>query len=169
MNTALRLGLVASLLLHPHFAESKKCLQNLPVHLKLVVCDQSGLNAESLLTAKTHTLHIFERAGVDVTWIELTDRTTGCTFADHGKYFTVVIAPTAPKGWASVDAMGLAPLLYGQYPRAYIFHSLAKIYAKTLEFSDEKKAICIIIGKRKWAKDGDNSTVRSRKPQQIKR
>jgi hypothetical protein len=71
MKTLLKFGIGLSLLLVPsRYVGAEQFSQAELPHIIVVVCDMVGLDLETRLLAKKHTIRIFRRAGINVNWID---------------------------------------------------------------------------------------------------
>jgi hypothetical protein len=96
--------------------------------LKVVLCDQVGLDDRTLGITRAQTSRIFSRIGVDLVWFELQRGVKECRAPVMDNHLVVVIAREAPKGWASSEVLGMAP---PGSNRAYVFYDLAKRFIET--------------------------------------
>jgi hypothetical protein len=107
--------------------------QNERPRLNVAICDQAGLGSSIWKIARQQTEHIFQSAGVDVTWIDL-DAKSKCVLGGVvARTFIVTVLRKAPPDWTSPDAMGLAPSQNTTFPRAYIFYNNMQIAVDLLQ------------------------------------
>jgi hypothetical protein len=108
-------------------------------HIIVVVCDMVGLDFETRLLAKKHTIRIFRRAGINVNWIDANELTSTaplsssrakCMMPSMESYLVVVISPRGAIGWAP-GQMGVAPTRVGAYKRAYVRYDLVETFVDT--------------------------------------
>ncbi len=120
------LGLVLAAPLNIH-AEQRKS-ESQP-RLTAVACDRVGIAPQAMLVAKEQSSRIMNKAGIDLSWIDAVGKSCALPISDS--YITIIIAPRAPEGWATQDAMGKASLPADIHcsapkrrpcPRAYIFY-----------------------------------------------
>jgi hypothetical protein len=109
------------------YAEQRKS-ESRP-RLTIVACDRVGIPAEALIVAKEQSSRIMNKAGIDLIWIDALGNE--CAIPALDSYITIIIAPRAPLGWATQDAMGKASLPADIHcsvsaqrpcPRAYVFY-----------------------------------------------
>src|SRR5262245_17762046 len=126
MKWPLRLAAFLSLYSTNAFVVEAKYLEigrSLP--LAIAVCDRVGIDAKTLQAAETSATYVFQRAGLDVRWLNGGD----CSVLPVGPYVLVVIDELPPQGWATPDAMGLAVVHSENHRRAYVFYSRVREFA----------------------------------------
>ena len=111
--------------------------------MTLIECDMAGIPSKIRSGAKRETIRIFERAGVDVVWV---DAGPACkTPSMHGR-FTVVIIHEPPKEWGKPKATGFAPTRTGAYRRAYVFYDRVTAMANPSTTNHVPETTSVILG-----------------------
>jgi len=111
--------------------------------LNVVVCDQTRLPDETWFTAKTEAIRIFNRAGIELKWIDSERGVTECQ-PPSGSTLVVIVAREAPKGWVGRDAMGFAPADTG---RVYLFYDkVTQFIGQFVAQNNPRVAAGVVIG-----------------------
>jgi hypothetical protein len=124
--------------------------------MRLVVCENAGVEPEILLSAQAEIIRIFYGMGVHVAWLGTSCDPTRAfvppTSEDPSPgssdgYFMVVISREPPKDWLSGHSMGLSPVRSGSYRRAYVFYNLVAAFVKTCSpLQSEKTSLGVVLG-----------------------
>jgi hypothetical protein len=112
--------------------------------LTVVVRDLVGLDPAVRNIAKTQTIGILNRAGVELRWIDANGSEDPHLRSATKSYVTIVIAKHSPTRRTTLDAMGFAPARTGPYPRAYVFSSVVDAFLNNFAFETES-AFAIIL------------------------
>jgi hypothetical protein len=111
--------------------------------LNVVTCDQIRLPDETWLTAKTETIRIFNRAGIELRWIDSERGVQECQ-PPSGSTLVVVVAKEAPQGWVGRDAMGFAP---ADTSRVYLFYDKVTRFIGQFVLQDNPRvAAGVVLG-----------------------
>jgi len=155
MNKLLEFGIGLGLLLAtPRYVSAEQFSQDELPHITVVVCDMAGLDPETRINAKKHTIRIFGSAGINVNWIDanqLNSAVAGpsaakCVMPSMESYLVVVISPRGAKGWAP-GQMGVAPTKVGAYKRAYVRFDRVKTFVDTfIPWQSGKSDVGAILG-----------------------
>jgi len=143
VNGRLRLMIVTLLLAGGPCLYSKQSKSEGRPRLTLIQCDMAGIPPRIRLRAKSETTRIFDRAGVDVIWIEAE---AGCKIPSMDRCFIVVVVPLPPEAWNKPYATGFAPVRNGAYRRAYIFYDRVTSVAKTFSLTHVPDTVGVILG-----------------------
>src|SRR5262245_18326681 len=106
--------------------------------MKVVFCEQLGLDNQTWLIAKAETTRIFASAGVELSWLESTRWERQCDQTTMRGYPIVTLAPESPKGWTKPVAMALASPLTN---RAYVFYNLVQLFISSFKPLESDEAM----------------------------
>jgi hypothetical protein len=133
------------------FAQQKQTL-----HLRIVVCDHAGVEAEVLTKARNVAGRIMMTAAVEIEWPDVGGGfKAGCDSEDplfdpskwpKNKHYLIAILPEILPKSATTDVMGYAPVARSNYPRAYVFYNRVKSFCDLMEGMSSQSGKGIVLG-----------------------
>src|SRR5262249_14531237 len=122
-----------------------------PVRIRIIVCDNAGVESRMLLTARNVADRVMRSAAVEITWIDVGSCDSSDPSFEPSKwpadgYYLIVIEPDVLPNSATTDVMGFAPVATGRFPRAYIFYNRVRGFSDLVEGMSSKGGIGIVLG-----------------------
>src|SRR5215831_20337679 len=117
-----------------------------PVRVRIILCDNTGVESGTLRTARNVASRVIMSATVEIDWIDVGSCDSSDPSFEPSKwpadsYYLIAILPDVLPNSATTDVMGFAPVTTGRYPPAYIF------YNRVRSFSDlVQGGIAIVLG-----------------------